>query len=125
MTDTTKPVIYFRKNRRETAAIYVRGENEAAQELKCRAYADRMQYDVAYVTRHIEDINLCDVVLVSDFSRISRKRMEFVKTYKLFKARNIRIESATGKNNIDHMFSARDIYKSLEPFFEKEFGKKL
>ena len=123
MTEITKPVIYFRKNRRETAVIYVRGENEAAQELKCRAYAERMKYDVAYVTRHIEDVNLCDVLLVANFSRISRKRMEFVKNYKFFKARGIRIESATGKNNIDHMFSARDIYKSLEPFFEKEFNK--
>lgn len=123
MADTTKPVIYFRKNRRETAVIYVRGENEEMQELQCRAYANNKGYDVAYVTRHIEDVNLCDVLLVSNFSRISRKRMEFVKNYKLFKSRGIKIESATGKNDINHMFSARDIYKSLEPFFEKEFDK--
>lgn len=125
MTDTTKPVMYLRKNRRETAVIYVRGENEEMQELKCRAYANSKKYDVAYVTSHIEDVNLCDVLLVANFSRISRKRMEFVKNYKFFKARGIRIESATGKHEISHMFSARDIYKSLEPFFEKEFDRPL
>lgn len=106
-----------------TAVIYVRGENEAAQELKCRAYAADKGYEILYATRHIEDVNLCDVLLVANFSRISRKQMTFVKTYKMFKARGIRIESATGTNSIDKMFSAEDIYKSLEKFFEKEFNK--
>ena len=114
---------YIRRGRPERAVIYVRGENEAAQELKCRAYANEKGYEVLYTTRHIEDINLCDVVIVVNFSRISRKRMTFAKTYKLFKARGIRIESATGTNDIDKMFSAEDIYKSLEKFFEKEFDK--
>lgn len=116
---------YMRKGRPERAVIYVRGENEAAQELKCRAYAADKGYEVEYVTRHIEDVNLCDVLLVANFSRISRKQMTFVKTYKLFKARGIRIESTTGRSDISEMFSAKDIYKSLEPFFEKEFGKKF
>lgn len=123
MEKPIKDVHYIRRNRPEIAMIYVRGENEAAQEFKCRDYADKMGYEVAYVTRYIEDIKSCDVLLVANFSRISRKRMEFVKNYKLFKARGIRIESATGQHNIKHMFSARDIYKSLEPFFEKEFDK--
>lgn len=123
MTDTTKPVIYFRRNRPETAVIYVRGENEAAQEMKCRMYASDKGYEVAYVTRHIEDVNRCDVLLVANFSRISRKQMEFAKTYKLFKARGIRIESATGRSDISEMFTAKDIYKALENFFEKDFNK--
>ena len=114
---------YIRRGRPERVAIYVRGENEAAQELKCRAYADEKGYEVAYVTRHIEDVKLCDVLLVANFSRISRKQMEFAKTYKLFKTRGIRIESATGRNNIDELFSVKDIYKAFESF-EKEFNKK-
>lgn len=125
MRNQTKATHYIRKGRPERAVIYVRGENEALQELKCGAYASEKGYEVSYVTRHIEDVNLCDVMLVSNFSRISRKKMTFVKTYKLFKARGIRIESVNGTNNIDNMFSAKDIYKSLEPFFEKEFGKEF
>ena len=123
MANQIKVAHYIRRGRPERAVIYVRGENEAAQEMKCRAYAADKGYEVAYVTRHIEDVNLCDVMLVANFSRISRKQMEFVKTYKMFKARGIRIESATGRSDISGMFSAKDIYKSLESFFEKEFDK--
>lgn len=123
MEKPVKVAHYIRRGRPERAVIYVRGENEAAQELKCRAYAADKGYEILYTTRHIEDINLCDVVLVSNFSRISRKRMTFTKTYKLFKVRGMRIESATGKSDVSELFSAKDIYKSLESFFEKEFDK--
>lgn len=123
MENSLKVAHYIRRGRPERAVIYVRGENEALQEMKCRAYANDKGYEILYVTRHIEDINLCDVVIVSNFSRISRKQMTFAKTYKLFKARGMRIESVTGTNDISEMFSAEDIYKSLEKFFEKEFDK--
>lgn len=122
MDKKVKVAHYIRRGRPERAVIYVRGENEAAQELKCRAYAKDKGYEISFVTRHIEDVNLCDVLLVANFSRISRKQMTFVKTYKLFKARGIRIESAVGRNDISEMFSAKDIYKAFESF-EKEFKK--
>lgn len=112
---------YIRRGRPERAVIYVRGENEVEQEMKCRVYAANKGYKVTYVTRHIEDVNLCDVLLVTNFSRISRKQMTFVKTYKLFKARGIRIESISG-HEVGSMFSAEDIYKAFESF-EKEFNK--
>lgn len=121
--EKTKVAHYIRRGRPERAVIYVRGENEAAQELKCRAYANDMGYEVSYVTRHIEDVKLCDVLLVANFSRINRKQMEFVKTCKLFKARGIRVESAANGKDVDELFSAKDIYKAFESF-EKEFNKK-
>ena len=123
MKEQIKVAHYIRKGRPETAVIYVRGENEAAQELKCRAYADEKGYEAAYVTRHLEDVNLCDVLLVANFSRISRKQMTFVKTYKLFKARGIRIESAIGQHDISQIFSAKDIYEAFDKFYKKEFDK--
>lgn len=121
MEKPAKVAHYIRRGRPERAVIYVRGENEAAQELKCRAYAKDKGYEVSFVTRHIEDVKLCDVLLVANFSRISRKQMEFVRTYKYFKARGIKIESASG-HKIGSMFSAEDIYKAFESF-EKEFKK--
>lgn len=121
MEKPVKVAHYIRRGRPERAAIYVRGENEAAQELKCRAYAENKGYEVVYVTRHIEDVKLCDVLLVANFSRISRKQIAFVKTYKYFKARGIRIESASG-HEIGSMFSAEDVYKAFKSF-EKEFKK--
>ena len=126
MTDKIKVAHYIRRGRPERAVIYVRGhdeETETAQELKCRMYAKDKGYEVVGVTRYIEDVKSCDVLLVANFSRISRKQMAFVKTYKLFKARGIRIESATGQHDISGSFSARDIYESLERFFKKEFNK--
>lgn len=121
MKEPIKVAHYIRRGRPERAVIYVRGETEAAQEMKCRAYAADKGYEVAYVTRHIEDVKLCDVLLVANFSRISRKQIEFVKTYKYFKARGIKIESVSG-NDVGSMFSAEDIYKAFESF-EKEFKK--
>lgn len=121
MKDQIKAVHYIRRGRPERAVIYVRGENEAAQELKCRAYAKDKGYEVSFVTRYIEDVKLCDVLLVANFSRISRKQMEFVRNYKYFKARGIRIESVSG-SEVGSMFSAEDIYKAFESF-EKEFKK--
>ena len=123
MEKPVKVAHYIRRGRPERAVIYVRGENEAAQEMKCRAYAADKGYEVTYVTRHIEDVKLCDVLLVANFARISRKQMEFVKTYKMFKAKGIRVESAIGTNDISDIFSVKDIYKAFATF-EKEFNEK-
>ena len=114
MEKTAKVAHYIRRGRPERAVIYVRGENEEVQELKCRAYAADKGYEVSYVTRHIEDVKFCDVLLVANFSRISRKQIEFVKTYKLFKARGIRVESINGRIAGDD-----DIYKLLESLENK------
>ena len=122
MKEPAKVAHYIRRGRPERAVIYVRGVDEAAQEMKCRAYAKDMGYEVIYTTRHIEDVKLCDVLLVANFSRISRKQMEFVKACKMFKARGIRVESVSG-HEVGSMFSAEDICKAFESF-EKEFDKK-
>ena len=121
MTKPTKVVHYIRRERPEIAVIYVRGVNEAEQEMKCRAYAADRGYEVSFVTRHIEDVKLCDVLIVANFSRISRRQMEFTKTFKYFKARGIRIESVSG-HEVGSMFSAEDIYNAFKSF-EKEFKK--
>ena len=121
MTNKIRPAIYIRKNRQDTTVIYVRGENETEQESKCRVYAKDKGYEVSYVTRYIEDVKLCDVLLVSDFSRISRKRLEFEKTRKLFKARGIRVESVSNNNNENWFL--KDIYEAIEKY-EKEHKNK-
>jgi DNA invertase Pin-like site-specific DNA recombinase len=121
MTKQTKVVHYIRRGRPERAVIYVRGVDEATQEMKCRAYAKDKGYEISFVTRHIEDVKLCDVLIVANFLRISRRQMEFAKTFKYFKARGIRIESVSG-HEVGSLFSAEDIYKAFEQF-EKEFKK--
>jgi DNA invertase Pin-like site-specific DNA recombinase len=115
MGDKIEVAHYMRRGRPERAVIYVRGVNEAEQEMKCRMYAKDMGYEVVYVTRHIEDVNLCDVLLVANFSRISRKQIEFVKVCKMFKSKGIRVESVSG-HEVGSMFSAEDICEAFESF---------
>ena len=118
MKEPVKVAHYIRRGRPERAVIYVRGVDEAAQEMKCRTYAADKGYEVSFVTRRIEDVKLCDVLIVANFSRISRKQMEFVKIYKYFKARGVRIESVSG-HEVGSLFSAEDIYKAFESFENK------
>ena len=107
MENITQVVRYFRKNRRDEVVIYVRGNNEAMQEIICKLYAVDNDYRVLYTTRNIEDINLCDIVLVADPSRISRDRMEYTKIVKNLKERNIKVESvAKEDSDIHNIFSA-------------------
>ena len=102
MENMTKVVRYFRKNRREDVVIYVRGNNEAMQEIICKLYAVDNGYRVNYVTRHLEDVNLCDIMLVADPSRISRDRMKYEKIVRDLKARGIEVESVAKDNSDIH-----------------------
>lgn len=107
MNKAPEVVRYFRKNRRDEAVIYVRGNNEAMQEIVCKLYAVDKDYSVLYVTRNLEDVNLCDILLVADPSRISRNQKEYVKIVKGLKARGIEVESvAKGDSDIHNIFSA-------------------
>ena len=107
MENITQVVRYFRKNRRDEVVIYVRGNNEAMQEIICKLYAVDNDYRVLYTTRNIEDINLCDIVLVADPSRISRNQKEYVKFVKRLKVKGIKVESvAKGDSDIHGIFTA-------------------
>lgn len=99
MEKTIKVAHYFRSNYRAKAVIYVRGNNKEFQEMMCRLYAIEKGYEVAYVTRHLEDVNLCDVLLVANPSRISRDRDEYYKVVKEFDKRGIKVESAIDADN--------------------------
>lgn len=102
MENSTQVVRYFRKNRRDEAVIYVRGNNEAMQEIICKLYAVDNDYRVLYTTRNIEDVNLCDIVLVADPSRISRDRKEYTRIVKGLKTKGIEVESVAKSNSDIH-----------------------
>lgn len=98
MKNKNKVVPYFRQNRAE-AVIYVRGHNKEFQEMMCRLYASDRGYKVAYVTEHLEDVNLCDVLLVTNPSRIGRDQLEHYKIVKEFEEKGIKIEYAIDAHN--------------------------
>lgn len=98
MKEGKKVVPYIRKNRAE-AAIYVRGHNKEFQEMMCRLYAVDKGYEISYVAKHFKDVNLCDVLLVTDPSRISRDALEYYKIVKEFSEKGIKIEYAVDAND--------------------------
>lgn len=98
-----------RKNEsaRKEVVIYVRGNSEKMQEIFCKLYAIDNDYRVLYTTRNIEDVNLCDKMLILDPSRISRDRTEYEKIKKDLKVRGIEVESvAKSDSDIHNIFSA-------------------
>lgn len=99
MEKHTKVAHYIRKNRIAKAVIYVRGHREQFQEMMCRLYAKDKGYDVAYVTRNLEDVKLCDVLLVANPSRISRDKIEYCKIVKELNENGIAVESAIEHDN--------------------------
>lgn len=94
--------------------IYVRGHNEELQKTKCRLYAADKGYKVLYTTRHLKDVNLCDMVLVSDPSRISRNKLEYYKIVKEFNDRGIEVKFSFDTDN-----SIPFVKKMFNETFEK------
>lgn len=93
------------------AVIYVRGQKEKMQEIFCRLYASDKGYKITYVTNNIDDVNLCDIMLVANPSRISRNRLEYEKIVNELKGRGITIESAVHHDNANDNYSlTRDLF---------------
>lgn len=101
---TEKVVHYFRKNRVE-AVIYVRGHNEEFQEMMCRLYAADKDYEVVFVTNNLEDVKLCDILLVASPSRISRDRLEHYKIIRELNEKGIEVEYAIDADNVNENIS--------------------
>ena len=94
MENKSRVIPYYRKNKEEIAVIYVRGNNGEFQEMMCRLYASNKDYKVAYVTKHLKDVNLCDVLLVMNPARLSRDKLEYYSIVNEFNGRGIRVENA-------------------------------
>ena len=101
MTNTTEVAHYIRKNRAKTAVIYVRGHNQEKQEVFCRVYAADKGYKVLFVTTDIEAVNDCDLLLVSNLSRISRNRIECQIILNKLKKKGIEVVSVSSQDNIE------------------------
>lgn len=83
------------------AVIYVRGNKEKMQEIVCRLYASEKGYKVIYVATRLEDVNLCDIMLVANPSRISRDSKKYYEIVKGFKKRGIVVVSVASQDNAD------------------------
>lgn len=86
------------------AVIYVRGDSKTEQEMFCYFYAYRYNIDVLFVTDDIErvaDCEECNMVLVRDASRISRKSIEYYQIVKALNKRGIEVVSTMTSENVE------------------------
>ena len=86
------------------AVIYVRGDNKTEQEMFCYFYAYRHNIDVLFVTDEIDkiaDCEECNMVLVRDASRISRKSIEYYQIVKSFNKRGIEVVTTMTTENVE------------------------
>lgn len=86
------------------AVIYVRGDSKTEQEMFCYFYAYRHNIDVLFVTDNIEkvaDCEECNMVLVRDASRISRKSIEYYQIVKALNKRGIEVVTAMTSENVE------------------------
>lgn len=83
------------------AIIYLRGHNQEKQEVFCRVYAADKGYKVLFVTTDIEAVNNCDLLLVSNLSRISRNRIECQIILNKLKKKGIEVVSVSSQDNIE------------------------
>lgn len=110
-------IVEYMRVGRIKAIIYVRGQNEGMQEMMCRLYANDKQYDVVGVVKNFEEVNNCDVLLVSHVSRISRDYIKYLQTISYLRDKGIKVESALSvtKDKEDKLkiMGFTDILKSL------------
>lgn len=92
--------------------IYVQGNKQEFQELLCRVYAANKGYKVLYVTRNIEDVNLCDVLLVTNDSIISSEQIEHINNSNKLRKKDIEIVSISSQDDaLESMFFAVELFK--------------
>ncbi len=86
------------------AVIYTRGDNKTEQEMFCYFYAYRHNIDVLFATDDIEkiaDCEECNMVLVRDASRISRKSIEYYQIVKALNKRGIEVVTTMTPENVE------------------------
>lgn len=113
----------IKRKRKETAVVYVRGNNEELQEMVCRIYAIDQGYKVLYTTRHLEDVNLCDYLIVANLSRISRNQHKYYESLKKLKNRGISVVSVTSQDDADESIAfAMDLFRENKIRLDKKMS---
>ena len=86
------------------AVIYVRGDSKIEQEMFCYFYAYKHDINVLFVTDDIDkvaDCEECNMVLVRDASRISRKSTEYYQIVKALNKRGIEVVATMTAENVE------------------------
>lgn len=99
MTNNKKAGHYIRKNKNITAVIYISGERQIEQKLFCQMYALENHYHVLNITENIEDIDNCDVIIISNRSKFLKLEEEHNDIVSELRNKGIKIEVAVTDEN--------------------------
>lgn len=100
MTNTNEVVHYIRTNK-PVAVIYVRGNKKEMQEILCNLCAVERGYKVAFATDNLDDVKDCNLLMVTNPSRISRDQAEYYEIINDFKVKGIEVEFAVDHKNLE------------------------
>ena len=87
-------------NTKPIAVIYVRGKQKEMQEMFCTLCAVERGYKVAFATDNLDDVKDCDILIVTNPSRISRNETEYYEIVNNFKEKGIEVEFAVDNENL-------------------------
>lgn len=104
---------YIRKNREETAIIYLK-ENDckATQRMFCTAHAMDCGYEILGETTDLNEVQNCDLMLVASVSVITRDVVKYYTIEKELRKKGIRIEAAMDNNSVGkYIDMALELYR--------------
>lgn len=87
-------------NTKPIAVIYVRGNKKEMQEMFCTLCAVERGYKVAFATDNLDDVKDCNILIVTNPSRISRNETEYHEIANAFKEKGIEVEFAVDNENL-------------------------
>jgi hypothetical protein len=98
------------------AVIYTRGENDVEQKLLCYFYASDNDIDVLFDTKDIDEVadcEECNMMLVTNASRISRDTFKYHQIVKALKVRGIEVVFTSTAENSERLIDLlmKDLYK--------------
>lgn len=82
------------------AVIYVRGNKKEMQEMFCTLCAVERGYKVAFATDNLDNVKDCDILVVTNPSRISRNETEYHEIVNAFKEKGVEVEFAVDNENL-------------------------
>lgn len=96
-------------NNKPIAVIYVRGNKKEMQEMFCTLCAVERGYKVAFATDNLDNVKDCDILIVTNPSRISRNETEYHEIINTFKEKDIEVEfTADNENLIENLELAKE-----------------
>ena len=87
-------------NAKPIAVIYVRGNKKEMQEMFCTLCAVERGYKIAFATDNLDNVKDCNILIVTNPSRISRNETEYREIVNNFKEKGIEVEFAVDNENL-------------------------